>query len=77
LNLKVQKVLVNQNTILDLLKNLQISNSTTDENIVSSGQKKDFELHYTSIYPLTDLQKFQRANKVLETEFYYELTVTY
>lgn len=32
LNLKDQKVLVNQNTILDILKNLQISNSIIDEN---------------------------------------------
>lgn len=77
MNIKVQKILINQNIILDLLRNIQISNSTLDESIISSDKIKDFELHYTSIYPLTDLQKFERANKMLETEFYYELMLKY
>lgn len=59
-----------------LEKHMHNTNSTKlPENSITTLQKKKFESHYESNYPLVDTQKFNHINSLLNNNVYYDLMV--
>lgn len=75
IDLKIQKVILNQNRMMEILEKLQNSNVIKLDNNVSFIQKRDFEYHFKSSFPLDNIIKFRNGDDKLNHDCYYNLMV--
>lgn len=74
---KVQKLLLNQNTILNKLDKLLTNYRSVDNCLqnITSTQIDEFEIHFNENFPLKELTQFNRINDILNNKAYYSLMV--
>ncbi|XP_060866694.1 uncharacterized protein LOC132942387 [Metopolophium dirhodum] len=73
---KVQKLLLNQNTILNKLDKLLANNDRSVNNClqnITSTQINEFEIHFNDNFPLKELTQFHHINDILNNKAYYSL----
>jgi len=68
--LKVDKILLNQERILNFLRRQQISEP-------SNAQSEEFDEHFEKYYPLNKVEDFLHVTELLKNENYYKLLVRY
>ncbi|XP_029342683.1 uncharacterized protein LOC115033681 [Acyrthosiphon pisum] len=72
---KVQKLLLNQNTILNKLEKLLTNYRSVDNCLqnITSTQIDEFEIHFNDNFPLKELTQFNHINDILNNKAYYSL----
>lgn len=75
--IKVQKLLLNKNTILYKLEKLLINYRSVDNCLqnITSTQIDEFEIHFNDNFPLKELTQFNHINDILNNKAYYSLMV--
>lgn len=74
---KVQKLLMNQNAILNKLDKLLTNDRSVDNCLpnITSIQIDEFEKHFNEHFPLKELIQFNHINEILNNKAYYSLMV--
>lgn len=74
---KVQKLLLNQNTILNKLEKLLTNDRSVDNCLqnITSTQIDEFEIQFNDNFPLKELTQFNHINDILNNKAYYSLMV--
>ncbi|XP_060845899.1 uncharacterized protein LOC132925524 [Rhopalosiphum padi] len=72
---KVQKLLMNQNAILNKLDKLLTNDRSVDNCLpnITSIQIDEFEIHFNEHFPLKELTQFNHINEILNNKAYYTL----
>lgn len=75
IQLKVQKLLLNQNTILNKLDKLLANDRSVDNCLqsITSTQIHGFEIHFNDNFPLKELTQFHHINDILNNKACYSL----
>lgn len=71
IKLKVDKILLNQERMLNFLRRQQIGDTQ------SNAQSEEFDEHFENYYPLNKLEDFLHVTELLKNENYYKLLVRY
>lgn len=74
---KVQKLLLNQNKIINKLDKLLRNDRSVDNCLqnITSTQIDEFERHFNDNFPLKELKQFHHINDILNNKAYYSLMV--
>ncbi|XP_029348440.1 uncharacterized protein LOC107883661 [Acyrthosiphon pisum] len=70
IKLKVDKILLNQERMLNFLRRQQIGDAQ------SNAQSEEFDEHFENYYPLNKLEDFLHVTELLKNENYYKLLRT-
>jgi len=70
IKLKVDKILLNQERMLNFLRRQQIGEP-------NNAQSEEFDIHFETYYPLKKPEDFLHITELLKNENYYKLLVRY
>lgn len=75
MKVKVQKLLLNQNTILNKLEKLLTNDRSVNNCLqnITSTQIDEFKIHFNDNFPLKELTQFSHINDILNNKAYYSL----